>query len=252
MRGTIAKIKRNKKAAIIATGLIVFILVLTAMAMNYLRPYPAEEKYIETARSDDSVVITEKENLIEISLSEAKSERAIIFYPGGLVEPQAYIYKLSQLSQETNSAVFVVNFPLNLAVMNIDAADEIISANPEVEEWIIMGHSLGGAMACRYAGDSGDRVSTLVLLASYCDQDISQSDLIVLSLYGSCDGVLNVDALAENDSNLPPSSDTIVIEGMNHAQFGNYGEQDGDKTAEIRDEEALSVFIDEIVSFLAE
>jgi hypothetical protein len=35
--------------------------------------------------------------------------------------------------------------PLNLAVFSPNKADEVITDFPEIEEWYIAGHSLGGA-----------------------------------------------------------------------------------------------------------
>jgi hypothetical protein len=55
----------------------------------------------------------------------------------------------------------------------------------------------------------------------------------VLTIYGSEDGVLNMKNMEEGRKYLPDHAEEYVIEGGNHAQFGNYGEQKGDGIASI-------------------
>jgi len=74
--------------------------------------------------------------------------------------------------------------PLNLAVLGSNRADGAREAFPAIESWAVGGHSLGGAMACRYAADNTDELNGLVLHASYCDRDVSESGLRVLPCWG--------------------------------------------------------------------
>ena len=57
--------------------------------------------------------------------------------------------------------------PLNLAVLNPGAAQDVIDAYPAIESWVIGGHSLGGAMAAAFADDHPGIVDGLVLLAAF-------------------------------------------------------------------------------------
>ena len=81
--------------------------------------------------------------------------------------------------------------PCNLAVLDSNAADGIAEQYPDIETWFIGGHSLGGAMAASYAAGHSDELDGLILLAAYSTEDLSGSDLAVLSIYGSEDQVLN-------------------------------------------------------------
>ena len=54
-----------------------------------------------------------------------------------------------------------------------------------------------------------------------------------LSTYGSNDLVLNRENVNATLALLPPGTTVQVIQGGNHAQFGNYGPQPGDGTATI-------------------
>lgn len=68
-----------------------------------------------------------------------------------------------------------------------------------------------------------------------------------LVLYGSEDGVLNMDALRKADDYAPADHTEYVIRGGNHAQFGDYGIQKGDGEAVIsardQQEEAVEVIL---------
>jgi dienelactone hydrolase len=160
----------------------------------------------------------------------------VVFYPGARVAPESYLPHLAPLVAERNAVVIVPEMPLNFAVFDIDAADEVIASQPDIERWYVGGHSLGGAMACEYA--DGERVEGLVLFASYCASDLSDSDLRGLSVLGSMDGVIDAERERDSRANLPPDTEIVEIEGMNHAQFGAYGPQRGDSNPGISDREA--------------
>ena len=55
--------------------------------------------------------------------------------------------------------------------------------------------------------------------------DLSNTDLTVLSVYGSEDGVMNREKYEASRVNLPQNFTEIVLEGGNHSGFAVYGEQ---------------------------
>lgn len=96
--------------------------------------------------------------------------------------------------------------PFNLAFFGIDAASGIMDDAPQVGSWWIAGHSLGGAMAAQFAAGHADDIEGAFLLAAYAANGLSTTDLAVDIIYGSEDGVLNRDSLADNAANLPAAS----------------------------------------------
>ncbi len=161
-----------------------------------------------------------------------------IFYPGGLVDPAAYAPLMQQLSQEGVLAI-IVPMPLDLAVFGIDGADDVFAAYPDVDTWVIGGHSLGGAMAAEYLKKKPAAVDGVVFLGSYPadSTDLSAIPAKALSIYGTEDGVTG-DIFKESLRRLPDGTSLEVIDGGNHAQFGDYGPQKGDGTATMsRDEQ---------------
>jgi hypothetical protein len=159
---------------------------------------------------------------------------AIIFYPGGRVDYRAYAPLLAELAAQ-GYPTYLVRMPLNLAVFGINRADVVIAANPEVENWIIGGHSLGGAMAAQYASQHLDRVQGVLLLAAYATEgsDLSKSGLAVASISGNLDGLATPAKIQSAAAFLPDDTQWTTITGGNHAQMGWYGSQSGDNPAEI-------------------
>ena len=133
----------------------------------------------------------------------------------------------------------LVQMPFNLAVLDIHAAEGIQAAYPEIETWYIGGHSLGGSMAASHLSNHIDAYDGLILLGSYSTADLSETDLQVLSIYGSEDKVMNRVKYDENKANLPGDFIEVVIDGGCHAYFGMYGPQDGDGKATISNEEQI-------------
>jgi len=95
-------------------------------------------------------------------------------------------------------------------------------------------------------------VQGLFFWASYPpgSDDLSTTDLKGLSTYGSNDMVLNPGTLNSTLVLLPPGTIRQVIEGGNHAQFGNYGPQPGDGVATISAEDQQAQATDLTVRLL--
>ena len=160
----------------------------------------------------------------------------LIFYPGGKVEPEAYAPLLLDCAEQGVLCV-LVRPPFNLAILDTDAADGVTEQFPEVDEWYLGGHSLGGVAASGYLADHLDEFEGVVLLASYPTVDLSDTSEYVLQVVGTNDGVLNRVRYDEARELLPAQTRELELEGGNHAQFGSYGEQDGDGEATISPED---------------
>ena len=165
----------------------------------------------------------------------AAYDSAVIFYPGGKVEALAYIPLMESLAREGVLTV-LMPMPFNLAVLAKNAAEGIPAQFPEVENWYMAGHSLGGSMAASFAAENTAWVDGLILLAAYSTDPVA---LPVLSIYGSNDGVMNQEKYRQYRPNLPELTEQI-IDGGNHAGFGFYGPQEGDGEATISREEQIA------------
>lgn len=176
-------------------------------------------------------------------------DTGIIFYPGGKVEYSAYIPLMKSIASRGVLCI-LVDMPFNLAVFDIDRADGIYEGFVSVDNWYMAGHSLGGSMACEYVSSNLSFFKGVILLASYSAVDLSESQLKVLSIYGSVDEVLNKESYEGSKANLPKDTTEYVILGGNHAYFGVYGEQDGDGEATITNSEQIEETSIKIIEFL--
>ena len=209
-------------------------------------------------RADDTVVACLAQEIPGVKVDTQTSRivfapeeprAGLIFYPGGKVEYTAYAPLMEKLAAEGILCV-LVKMPLNLAVLNGNAAEGIRESFPDVPVWAIGGHSLGGVMAARYAAEHPQDVDALVLLASYATSDLTQSGIRVLSIYGTEDGVLQWDKYEKYRGNLPADLSERPIEGGCHAWFRSYGPQRGDGTPTISAEEQQAITAAMMAEFL--
>ena len=227
------------------TLLALTILLCAAVGIYAADYYHMEERAVTALNSSDHVTVTVEKDLAVFTPKEPKI--GFIFYPGGKVEYTAYAPLMKMLAD--NGILCVIpKMPLNPAVMDMDAAEKISDKFPEIHTWYIGGHSLGGSMAASYAAENTD-FAGLILLASYSTADLTNTDLQVLSVYGTRDGVLNMEKYAEYFPNLPADTTEYVLEGGNHAQFGSYGKQEGDGNALIGEFEQQVQTMSQILYF---
>ncbi len=211
--------------------------------------YHADQRQIENYAVDNIVEVENWERELICVPEEAKC--GFIFYPGGKVECTAYLPLMKECASRGILCI-LAEMPFNLAVLDIDAAEGLQERYPEIEEWYIGGHSLGGTMAAAYLGDHEDEFEGLILLGSYTTEDLREKEIRALSLYGSEDHVLNMENYQENKVNLPETFEEEVIEGGCHAYFGMYGVQDGDGTPTISNEEQIEFTAERINAFVSE
>jgi hypothetical protein len=196
-------------------------------------PQAASQTGLQALVSDASVLV-ETDPWLTFTPAQGVPQAGMIIYPGGHVDPRAYAPLARQIAAQ-GYKVIVVPMPLALAVLAPDRADTVIRAHPDIKRWAIGGHSLGGAMAARFAYVHPGEVDGLVLWAAYpaASDDLSALDLRVASIYGTRDGLTTGDKIEASRALLPPDTSWVPIEGGNHAQFGDYGVQSGDRTASI-------------------
>lgn len=238
------KTKLKKKRYVILFSTIFSLFLITVSFFTYTSIYYHAKKDVKNFLiSDENVTVNKISN--GYFFDGKGSNKAIIFYPGAKVEYTSYAPMLNELANNGIDC-FLLKMPFNLAFFGSNEASKIIK-NYNYDSYIIMGHSLGGSMASVYANKNKDKISGVILLASYSTKPLD--DMKVLSIYGSNDGCLNKKAYEKNKKNLPSSYKEVVIDGGNHANFGNYGSQRGDKKATIGNVEQQNIAINAIIDF---
>jgi len=205
--------------------------------------------YYKATAEAFSLVQETEDNYLIFGAEDATT--GFIFYPGAKVEAEAYSYLGAALDQE-DYFVVIPKMPLKLALLGINEAQHIMDQYNQVENWFVGGHSLGGAMVSRFAYLHQELIEGIIFLASYPADDLSQSNIPILSIYGELDGLATLEKMSEKNQLLSNDSTLFMIEGGNHANFGMYGSQKGDYEALISNEDQRHQTLEVILNWLKE
>ena len=225
--------------------------VAFAMFVSGCSSYPANQAAWDALVSDDAVTIEQVDDLTAFLPVEPVTDRAIAFYPGGKVEPEAYAPLLRVLAEEGVASVLVA-MPGDLAVLAPKKGDRAVEEFQELGPWYAAGHSLGGVMAASWFSKRLDTLEGLALLAAYPagGVDLSEENHPVVSITASNDRVLDRETWRERKANLPADAVYVDIEGGNHAGFGAYGPQEDDGRATLCPEEQWRLTVDALLDLV--
>ena len=240
------KLKKKPSVSLhILISVAVGLLLLAAVGFIFLSiHYPAEQEAETVFAGSDGVTVTAIDGGY---LADGFGEKtALIFYPGAKVDTTAYLPLMKQIAAGGVDC-FLVDPPMRMAIFDPDAADRIIDGY-HYNYVMVGGHSMGGMVAAGYAAEHPVSADGVVLLAAYPTKPPG-SPAKLLSIYGTEDRVLDREAYEKSKRYFPPRSTEIVIDGGNHAQFGNYGLQKGDGAATISAQEQQSQTVEAILQF---
>jgi hypothetical protein len=232
-RGTPEQVQRRARWRIIAAIPALIICTVLVAVLAYARPFVATPIAASALMSENGVSINERLSWYELTpVKQDKTGKAIkpttglIFVPGARVDARAYAHVLRPLA-DAGYLVAVLKEPFGFSVIQPDHAETVIDLHPEIAHWAIGGHSLGGVTAASFA-DSNEQINGLVLYGSYPATRIERTDLKVLSISGSADGLTTPADVEASKAKLPPTTTFVVIDGASHSTFGDYGTQPGD------------------------
>ncbi len=174
-------------------------------------------------------------------------DRAFTFLQGGKVEEEAYAPLMMRIAQ-SGTDCFLISSPANFALFDRSEAVKV-AEDHEYAEWYIGGHSLGGVAASMTAAEYDFMFSGIVLLGAYPAEEVP-GKMRLLSIYGSEDGVLDMDSYKEGKKLWPKEADEVIIEGGSHAGFGDYGPQKGDGKPSMGSEEQIEKTADAITEWI--
>jgi len=163
----------------------------------------------------------------------------VLWYGGALVDPRSYAPLARRLATRYGLPVLIPIFDRDIAFVScstgrIEIARQVL---PNVEKWILVGHSFGGtaAMADLWEIVSNEtsqlsQMGGLVLLGSDVNPDLgcgpinfSKSELPMATVTASNDRILNRTRWEDNRWNLPQNGTFFldILDG-NHGGFGSY------------------------------
>ncbi|CRH20080.1 alpha/beta hydrolase [Carnobacterium maltaromaticum] len=231
--------RRYKISLIIILTLISLALIGLLVIQN--KTYSPSDEALAAAKTSENVKVTRTKDALIFTPQKKTDNPAVLFYQGALVDETSYSIWAHQLAM-AGYETYLIHQPFNMAVLGANKAEKIIDKYA-IDSYVIGGHSLGGVMASRFAKkQTSDNLKGVFFLASYPDEKgaLNATELPVLSITGSKDGVLNWESYHSSQKLLPAKTDFQVIDGGNHAGFGSYGPQKGDNKASISDKKQQS------------
>ena len=238
---------KNNNLIKIITGIIVIGIVgLFIWANDSYKP----QALAKEALISDNTVEVKIDKFISFTPKNIEVTKVFIFYPGAKVDPESYA-PLCRKIAEQGYEVVIVKMPMNLAIFSYNRGEKVIDEYSNIKKWVVGGHSLGGTMAAKFASENS-AVDGVVLLSSYpIGDELKSMGKEVLSIWGSKDGIVNFEKLIKSKEKLPEDTTYVEIEGANHSQFGDYGEQRGDDTPIINREEQMDIAAKDIIKFMS-
>jgi len=226
--------KRRRGTILRIIGVVLLALVVVAVVgfLWWAQPQPLLPEATAALSSTELATYDGSGGLITYTPTAGEPTTGLILYPGGKVPSAGYAPQARKIAED-GYLVVIVSVPFNFAVFDIEAAQPVIDAHPEIEHWVVGGHSLGGAMAAQFLSGNPGAAEGLVFWAAYSAADISSQGLAVASIYGSLDAGIPSLTSPTAVANVGPDLTTTVIEGGNHEQMGWYTGQPNDPPATI-------------------
>lgn len=226
--------------------LLVFAGAVVSYTRTALKSYPPTPEAFEALNSSPTLQV-QKTSYGWVFIPHSPLKGGLAFYPGGLVEPEAYAPPLRRIA-EGGYRVALLRVPFNLAVTAQGKARDAIAEAPGLR-WAVGGHSLGGVVASNFAQSNPD-AKAIVMWSSYPQNDLSTLDKPTLLLRGDQDGVVRRERLEESHAKFPKNTQFITLPGLDHASFGGYGPQRGDNAATVGKAQGWAEIAQKTLAFL--
>lgn len=210
-------------------GYVAYLVSHPHMARHTIEEYQSQFADISFTDVDGNTLKLEPDHL------QTDNKSGIVFYPGAMVDPNAYIPLMAELAQH-GYVCYIEKVPCYMAILAQEQAMETIEGEKEIEHWYIAGHSMGGMSATNFAKEHLDLLDGIIIYGARTYADLSKENISLLTIYGTLDTVLGDSYNKYKDHN-PANTKAYIIDGGNHAQFGDYGKQAADSQATITPQE---------------
>ena len=188
---------------------------------------------------------------------EGTSKKALLFFPGFLVDSSAYSIVLKEIRDLTNITIICIKPKYGVATMfTSDDFDSIYSEYSSIAEWYIGGHSAGVlAAAAMIHGKYGFLFKKMINWAGTVSHQYSLSNLSscnIMTIFGSEDKICNFNGTNMTGERVKDilitryplcKHVTYVIDGGNHSGFGMYNGKkskfDGERKISLNNQQGI-------------
>jgi hypothetical protein len=202
--------RRGKKMAIFLSIISVLAIAIMSMLLYYNKAFP---EALDIAATMDKVG--------NDYYFRGDSKVGFIIFSGAKADEKSYSY-IAKLLHEAGHTVAIPKAPFHLSAFGIDRGFTIMEDNPQVEKWILVGHSLGGLPVSRIAAKQPGKLLGIALLATVASADLSELDISAIRITAENDKIMDKNRMDSYLGNLPENSLTVELTGANHQGFAAY------------------------------
>ncbi len=176
------------------------------------------------------------------------SDVGFIIFAGAKTDEASYSY-IAELLHEDGYTVIIPKQLFHLSVFGARHGIEIMEEHPEIDEWILIGHSMGGRTISRIADKEPDKLIGIAFLATFASKDLSDLTFPAIRISAENDGIMDNEQMESHSDRLPEGSVSIMLEGANHRGFGGYsspfkGDGEASITWQEQNEEVVSLILE--------
>ena len=205
---------------IVALSVLIFFYLTYTTEVNRAVPGDAA---LAALTPTESVAVADGEDWLVMRPKKTSPGTGFIHYPGANCDIHGYAQILQAVADAGYLAVGVA-MPFDFSIFDPNAADDVRAAFPEIQNWVIAGHSMGGAMAGRYAYINQDNLAGLILYDSYPPeaQSLADSDLPTAHIFRATLEEQPHPKFIDMAHVYPPKIMNFPVPGGIHMQFGTF------------------------------
>jgi hypothetical protein len=147
----------------------------------------------------------------------------LILYIGANCDIRGYAPVLRDIAA-AGYLVVIPSMPFHFAIFAPDKADDVMAAYPDIDQWVLAGHSMGGAMAGRYADLNPEKLAGLIFWDAYPpgSNSLADSTLPVWHIHRAKPDGTPAQMFLDMRELFPADSVWVGIPGGQHMYFGSF------------------------------
>jgi|ETNmetMinimDraft_15_1059895.scaffolds.fasta_scaffold01017_7 hypothetical protein len=215
----VKKIIKVIAAIFVLVPLLMYAWLLYSTKANLASP---TQEALAALVGDDAVRVEAGDWLVMRPVA-SEPKAGLILYPGANCDIRGYASILRSVAAQ-GYLVIAVSMPFDFSIFSPNKADEVRAAYPEIRKWVIAGHSMGGAMAARFAFLNEANLAGLILWDAYPPAANSLADfkLPVVHVHRATLDGLAPQSFAEMRYLFPANSQWVPVPGGLHMYFGSF------------------------------
>ncbi len=214
--------KKFLRGALYAVIGLVVLMVGSVWVLGLMRHADAAQEALAALQPGDDVAVEEGRYIVLRPRRNAE-KMGVIFYPGAYVDARGYATTLRPVAA-AGYRVVIVPMPMEFAIFGLNRVFDVQAAFPDVQRWVLIGHSLGGAMAATFASNHPDALAGLVVWDSYPASAASLANYPrpVWHVHRATPDGKPPAAFAARRNLFPADSQWLPIPGGIHMYFGSF------------------------------